>query len=624
MEKTSHLLLLSITLFLSTFFVGCKPQEEPIALEDINLESTKKIAEKTSSVEEAVQIEQQQSAENQFEFTDTVESTTNVVLKGYAFLSTGFPVTNGFFVDVVQAKESKVKTFSCKIRPEIDGSITISNLMLGNAELQFSLPGCNSLKTNIYLTLPVTELEITFQENPMAKITGIVLREQDNKPVEGVTVKAHVWREGKPYNSCITDKNGKFSLALQELRGFLGEIMVDDHDYGKVIKRISYGTTFVKIILRQSGEAIGKVMTESKKPVPGITISLRFMNFTGTSNNNLKNGNDSTSYTTVSDSKGNYKFSSVIAPAKYRFEIDDLGFTLPNCFGKNAIIIEVKPDNTTVRDLIVQKNTIVAIKAKDYHGYPVLEYELTCRMRYNDDEGHSTIECIIDLSDDDWYYVRTNRGGSGKLSCIASEDESSLSLITNNISFSGKGTNYITLIFPYLEPNITGYILNPDGSPAKNCNVSISYKRDWIYLKADDTGYFVARGLNVKKGELIKITASSKHDNSNIRTNLTSGSKEVELTLLQPCKITGRVFLNNLNIPAKSIKININNSRVGGKHSNDGVFNIFMNDFSLKKKKTGTITISVKGYSSEKFEYDFSNKNICDLGDIILKFEPEK
>ena len=151
MEKTSHLLLLSITLFLSTFFVGCKPQEEPIALEDINLESTKKIAEKTSSVEEAVQIEQQQSAENQFEFTDTVESTTNVVLKGYAFLSTGFPVTNGFFVDVVQAKESKVKTFSCKIRPEIDGSITISNLMLGNAELQFSLPGCNSLKTNIYL-----------------------------------------------------------------------------------------------------------------------------------------------------------------------------------------------------------------------------------------------------------------------------------------------------------------------------------------------------------------------------------------------------------------------------------------------------------------------------------------
>ena len=44
-----------------------------------------------------------------------------------------------------------------------------------------------------------------------------------------------------------------------------------------------------------------------------------------------------------------------------------------------------------------------------------------------------------------------------------------------------------------------------------------------------------------------------------------------------------------------------------------------MYDFSLKKKKTGTITISVKGYSSEKFKYDFSNKNICDLGDIILK-----
>jgi len=369
---------------------------------------------------------------------------------------------------------------------------------------------------------------------------------------------------------------------------------------------------------------MGKVMTEDKRPVPGINISLRFMNFTETSNDNLKNGNNSTSYNTVSDSKGNYKFSSVIAPAKYRFEIDDLGFTLPNYFGENAAIIEVKPDKTSTCDLIVHNKTFVAIKAKDYHGYPVLKYEFTCRMRYNDDEGHSTIDCIIELSDDDWYYVRTNRGGSGKLSCIASEDESSLSLITNNIPFSGKGTNYITLIFPYLEPNITGYILNPDGSPAKNCNLSISYKRDWIYLKDDDTGYFVARGLNVKKGVLIKITASSRDDNSNIRTNLPSGSKDVELTLLQPCKITGRVFLNNLNIPAKSIKININNSRVGGKHSNDGVFNMFMNDFSLKKKKTGTITIYTAGYSSEKFEYDFSNRKNCDLGNIILKSEAEK
>ena len=94
--------------------------------------------------------------------------------------------------------------------------------------------------------------------------------------------------------------------------------------------------------------------------------------------------------------------------------------------------------------------------------------------------------------------------------------------------------------------------------------------------------------------------------------------------LLQPYKITGRVFLNNLNIPAKSIKININNSRVGGKRSNDEVFNMFMYERSLKKKKTGTITIFVKGYSSEKFEYDFSNKNICDLGNIILKSKSEE
>ncbi len=67
MEKISRLLLLSATLFLSTFFVGCKPQEEPIALEDISLSPRKKVVEKALPVEKPVEIEQQQIPEIQSE-----------------------------------------------------------------------------------------------------------------------------------------------------------------------------------------------------------------------------------------------------------------------------------------------------------------------------------------------------------------------------------------------------------------------------------------------------------------------------------------------------------------------------------------------------------------------------
>ena len=51
MFKKSCVLWFLCLCFVSTFFVGCKPQEEPIALDDITLESTKKIIEKTKKIE---------------------------------------------------------------------------------------------------------------------------------------------------------------------------------------------------------------------------------------------------------------------------------------------------------------------------------------------------------------------------------------------------------------------------------------------------------------------------------------------------------------------------------------------------------------------------------------------
>ncbi|MCK5851716.1 carboxypeptidase regulatory-like domain-containing protein [bacterium] len=59
MKKTSQLLLLSATFFLSTFFVGCKPQDEPLALDYITLDTPKKIIEKVVEKPEILPEENQ-------------------------------------------------------------------------------------------------------------------------------------------------------------------------------------------------------------------------------------------------------------------------------------------------------------------------------------------------------------------------------------------------------------------------------------------------------------------------------------------------------------------------------------------------------------------------------------
>jgi len=171
---------------------------------------------------------------------------------------------------------------------------------------------------------------------------------------------------------------------------------------------------------------------------------------------------------------------------------------------------------------------------------------------------------------------------------------------------------------------MTGIILKPDGSPAKNCSVGISCKKIHAGITTDETGYFAARGLNAEKGESINVNAYLSPGKFNISTNLPSGSRDVVLILLQPCKITGRVFLNNLDTPAKSFTINQNGRRVGGKFSQDGSFSLVVSDYSMKKNKTGTLKIYTSGYLPETVKYDFSNGNNCDFGNIILKSEPRK
>ena len=196
-------------------------------------------------------------------------------------------------------------------------------------------------------------------------------------------------------------------MLRESYAGVFDEIVVDEPGYGKVRKNVSYGTTFVKIILGQSGWVIGKVMTEDKKPVSGVDILLNLISFTKTSNNNLKKGDYLRSFTTISDAKGNYKFPNINAPAKYGFEVNGLnsGFSLPDYYDGKGFTVEIEPNKTSVYDLIVQKVAVLAFKAIDDYGNPFLKYELNHSMKFG---NYTTLsDYNINLSDDDWYYIKT-------------------------------------------------------------------------------------------------------------------------------------------------------------------------------------------------------------------------
>jgi len=542
----------------------------------------------------------------------------SVTLKGKAFISAGLPVTNEFTVIIKSLGKSKeIFEVKDKIRPGNDGSYKIQQLPEGKLKFFFSLNGYKSFSTNIDLKMPEAELDFSFGDYPAKELIGIVVTELDNEPVEGVTVNARMWKSKPPYNSCVTDGQGNFLIEVKNFyKNSFGEIFVEEPGFAKVIKQISSEDNFIKIILRQAGNISGKVMNEEGKLLPGITISIRSIRIKKNVKSISSGSNKTAYYRTVSDSDGHFEFLNVVAPAKYEFKIDDFnsGWSIPPRYLDDEYTVEAEPDQTVKKDLIVQKTAVIAIKAKESNGTPVLKYKYTCGLRKSDYGTH--INNYVHLSEDEWYYLKTMYSGNGTFSCNASEEQKGLSLVTNDIPLCGEVTNYITLVFSNSEPELSGHIFNADGSPAARSRVQIFVKNNWVKSTADTKGYFEIQGAELKKGTMMNVNAYPRKSSFNIHTNLPAGSKNVKLKFQPLYKITGKVFLDYLDSPAKSFAVDRNSSQYSC-HSDNGSFEIMIENSNSKKKDT--IIVSAEGYLPEVVNIDFTKELTCDVGNIILK-----
>ena len=542
----------------------------------------------------------------------------SAMLKGRLFLPDGTPVTNKINVRVSSSGKSKgIFKANYNIQPETDGSYEIKQLPAKMLFCQFVLNGYKTYIVNVLLTVPKTELDISFLDYPHKEVGGIVVTEFGNEPVAGVVVKARRWQgSSEPYVSCVTDRQGNFSIEVKEFGNcYFGEIIVEEPGFAKVIKRISEADNFIKIVLKQAGNITGKVMNKDGKLIPGITISISSFQVRRNVERVSSGSNKTFDYIAVSDSDGHYKFSNVVAPAKYGFRIDDFnsGWSLPSYHSDNEYTVEVEPDQTVKKDLIVQKATVIAIKAKESNGTPVLKYKYNCGLRKSDYGIH--INKYVHLSEDEWYYLKTTYSGNGSFSCNASEEQKGLSLVTNDIPLCGEVTNYITLVFSNSEPELSGHIFNADGSPAANSRVQIFVKKNCVKSTADKNGYFEIQGAELKKGTMMNVDAYPRKGSFGISTNLPAGSKNVKLKFELPYKITGKVFLDDLDTPAREFIVN--NNQVN--NSKDGSFEILIERSRYNNRSTKVITISAADYLPVFVKYDFSGKDFCNVGNVILK-----
>ena len=542
----------------------------------------------------------------------------SVTLKGKAFLSDGLPVTNVFSVNISSLGKSKeIFKINEKIQPGNDGSYEIQQLPEGEFKFFFLLNGYRGFSTNIVLKAPETELDFSFGDYPAKELNGIVVTESDNEPVEGVTVNARMWKGKPPYASCITDRKGNFSIEVKNFyEDSFGEVFVEEPGFAKTIKRISDADNYIKIILKQAGNITGKVMNKDGKPISGITISIESIQYKRNVER-VSSGSDKTFYyKTVSDLDGHYEFLNVAAPAKYGFGIDDFssGWRLPHCRSDKGFTVDAEPDKTVKKDLIVQKKVVIAIKAKESNGTPVLKYKYSCSLQRSDFGTHKNY--YVHLSEDEWYYLKTTYSGDGTFSCNASEEQKGLSLITNDIPIHGEITNYITLVFSNSETELSGHIFNADGSPAVRSTIQIFVKKSWVKSTADKSGYFEIQGAELKKGTMMNVNAYPRKGSLSISTNLPAGAKNVKLKFELPYKITGKVFLDDLDSPAKNFVVNQSYTQ----HSYDSANGSF--EFSIEKsqcKKKDTMVISADDYLPEVVKFDFTKETICNVGNIILK-----
>jgi len=373
---------------------------------------------------------------------------------------------------------------------------------------------------------------------------------------------------------------------------------------------------------------MGKITDKNGNPISGMIVEadndnylpvVKIVSQVNASDNQLR-------YSSCpSDIDGVYAISNVAAPMKYGIKISNFSNFQRYSTSRDAFSVKVEPGETAICDLIVQQPAIIAVKVRDKNNNPVLNYSIDYELHIDSWSRSGNDE--INFSEDKWKVLDSSGSGAGEFSCSVFNEEKMLGVRTNNIPFAACGTNYITLLLSKIEPNISGYLTKADGNPVSNGSIGAWPEKSRmrgpdIQVKVDSSGFFRIMGLDVKKGEMLKVAAWDYEDSSTLHTNIPAGSQNVEFRFTKPKEITGCVFFDDLNSPASNFFVECS-SIFGGVHSfspTDGTFSFKLKSTSSDPKYLGTITVSAENYLPEKKKFDLTNKSVFDVGNIILKY----
>ena len=154
----------------------------------------------------------------------------------------------------------------------------------------------------------------------------------------------------------------------------------------------------------------------------------------------------------------------------------------------------------------------------------------------------------------------------------------------------------------------------PDGKPARGSVIQFNLNKNRIQTTANNNGEFTIRNIEPKIGTPININAFLWEEKFTLQTNLPAGATNVKLKFTPPLVIKGRVFLDNLDTPAKNFVIKENYNEQSYK-SADGSFVYKVR----RNNQCKEIVISTDDYLPENIKIEFDGGNFCDIGNVILK-----
>ncbi len=596
----SKLIFSFLIIFQSTFFVGCN---RPTGTSGAVVSIEKATKPKTIKIADVVISEKK---------PEKSEISTNVTLAGTIFFPADSYIPKKILVSVLPVNNLQKGIVNKYIQLDSSGYYSLSNLVQGIFDIEFKLENFKTFKTNLFIFPQKTELNFSFCKIPIFEFQGKVINGFDNEPVENVNVCALDRRSNEVYNSSVTDSEGIFSIPLKEDQfSFFNTVVIDEPGFAKVSQRIRKKNLFVTIILQQAGHFTGTVTKKDGTPIPKIIVSATTATqFSDPKCNYYKS--------LPTDYYGVYFISNVVAPAKYRFRISNPDFVL------NSITnyCSAEPIETVEYNLTVMTSTVLAFKAFDERKHPLLNYKLKYFIFFEEAEDMCLPPLYsINLDEDEWYCVNLGIYGGGSLHLFhAYNDELGIFSKTNSITFTGQITNYINLHLENPEKNITGYLFKPDGSPAKGFPISGKANKTRSHDYVDEFGYFEFSGIKAKKNEMIEVNGGWVGHGLTLITNLPSGSKNVELTLKNPCQIKGKVFLENINTPATNFSVShsiLKNQQ--SYHSKDGSFIFNITKLTIHRIEPASVIIFTKGFLPVAKKYNLKEKDVCNLGNIILK-----